>query len=107
MKSVQVLKVTIRSASAKVRAKNMGLADSVEIATVRDDIYTGVIPLHEVLAEPTESGYSPGRPIQSHLQEWVNERNTAEKDYAIGAAKNTAEDAEKIAEHVKLMNVRL
>lgn len=106
MKSVQVLKVTIRSASAKVRAKNMGLADSLEIATVRDDIYTGVIPLHEVLAEPVESGYSPGRPVQDHLKQWIDERNTSEKDYALGVARNTPDDAEKIEEHVKFIKAR-
>lgn len=101
VKSVQVLKVTIRSASAKVRAKNMGLADSLEVARVRDDIYTGVIPLHEVLAEPVESGYSPGRPVQEHLEEWIQQRNSDEEKYVKEAARNTADDAEKIAEHVQ------
>lgn len=106
LKSVQVLRVTIKSASAKIRAKNMGLADSIEIASERDDVFTGVIPLHEVLAEPVESGYSPGRPVQSHLREWIEERNAVEQDYAVEAASNTAEDAAKIAEHVKLIHTK-
>lgn len=101
MKSVQILRVTIRSASAKVRAKNMGLADSLDIVTTRDDIYTGVIPLYDVLGEPVESGYTPNRPIQRHLHQWMKERNVHEKNYAFKAAKNTSEDEEKIKEQIK------
>lgn len=103
MKSVQILRVTVRSASAKLRAKNMGLADSTESVEARDDIYTGVIPVYEVLAEPVESGYSPGRPVQPHLREWIEERNTAEEGYALGAAQNTVQDIDAIAEHVNLI----
>lgn len=106
MKSVQVLKVTIRSASAKVRAKNMGLADSVDIVTTRDDIYTGVIPLYDVLAEPVESGYTPGRPVQPHLKEWIEQRNAAEREYAVRVADNTPGDADGIAQHLKQINAR-
>ncbi|THW78056.1 hypothetical protein D6D19_01809 [Aureobasidium pullulans] len=100
MKSVQIMKVHINSASAKVRAKNMGLADSVDIAAERDDVYTGVIPLYETLGTPVESGYSPARPVQRHLDEWVERRNREEKEYAIKAAENEPEEAETIAEHV-------
>lgn len=106
VKSVQVLKVTIRSASAKVRAKNMGLADSVEIVSARNDVYTGVLPLYEVLAEPVESGYSPGRTVQPCLRKWMEDRNANEEEYAIRVAKNTVEDAKKIDEHVKLMKAQ-
>lgn len=101
MKSVQIMRVTINSASAKVRAKNMGLADSVDIAAKRDDIYTGVLPLYEVLGTPVESGYSPGRVVQEHLEEWREGRNRLEKEYAEGAAQNVPEEAEQIAEHVR------
>lgn len=79
----------------------MGLADSCDIAAERDDIYTGVYPLYEVLGEPVESGYSPGRPVQEHLEEWRQRRNAEEKEYAIKAAENEAEEAETIKEHVK------
>ncbi|KEQ69224.1 hypothetical protein M436DRAFT_17739, partial [Aureobasidium namibiae CBS 147.97] len=82
LKSIQVMRVSITSASAKVRAKNMGLADSCDIAAERDDIYTGVYPLYEVLGEPVQSGYSPGRPVQEHLEEWMQRRNAEEKEYA-------------------------
>jgi nitroimidazol reductase NimA-like FMN-containing flavoprotein (pyridoxamine 5'-phosphate oxidase superfamily) len=101
LKSIQVMRVTINSASAKVRAKNMGLADSCEIAAERDDVYTGVYPVYEVLGDPVESGYSPGRPVQEHLDEWRKRRNEEEKGYAIKAAENEAEEAETIVEHVK------
>jgi nitroimidazol reductase NimA-like FMN-containing flavoprotein (pyridoxamine 5'-phosphate oxidase superfamily) len=101
LKSIQVMRVTINSASAKVRAKNMGLADSCEIAAERDDVYTGVYPVYEVLGDPVESGYSPGRPVQEHLMGWRKRRNEEEKEYAIRAAENEAEEAETIVEHVK------
>jgi nitroimidazol reductase NimA-like FMN-containing flavoprotein (pyridoxamine 5'-phosphate oxidase superfamily) len=101
LKSIQVMRVTINSASAKVRAKNMGLADSCDIAAERDDVYTGVFPVYEVLGEPVESGYSPGRPVQEHLEEWRQNRNTEEREYAVRAAENEPEEAETIVEHVK------
>lgn len=102
MKSVQILKVTVQSASAKVRAKNMGLAEDLASAVARDDVYTGVIPLREILDEPVESGYFPGRPVQNHLQEWIEQRNGREQEYARAAAQNSPE-AEQIAKHIKLM----
>lgn len=78
----------------------MGLADSVDIAAERDDVYTGVIPLYETLGTPVESGYSPARPVQRHLDEWIERRNREEKEYAIKAAENEPEEVETIAEHV-------
>ncbi|GAB7353863.1 hypothetical protein MBLNU459_g4222t1 [Dothideomycetes sp. NU459] len=105
LKSVQIMKVTIRAASAKVRAKNMGLADDLAAVTARDEVYTGVIPVREVLDEPIESGYFPGRPVQDHLQDWIAQRNADEEEYARAAAQNSPE-ADKIAEHVKLMNTQ-
>lgn len=102
LKSVQILKVTVRSASAKVRAKNMGLADDLGVVAERDDVYTGVIPIREVLDEPIESGYSPGIPVQGHLREWMEQRNSEEEEYARTAAQNSPE-VEKIAEQVKFV----
>ncbi|KAI5198621.1 hypothetical protein E4T39_06666 [Aureobasidium subglaciale] len=101
MKSVQILRVHVNSASAKVRAKNMGLADSCEIAAQGKNVYTGVFPLYEVLGEPVESGYSPERPVQEHLEEWRSMRNERERDYAVQAADNEEEEAVTIREHVK------
>lgn len=105
MKSVQIMRVTVRSASAKVRAKNMGLADTVDIAAARDDVYTGVIPVREVLDIPVESGYSPGRPVQAHLNDWIERRNEEEKEYAMKAAQNVPEEVEQIADHVRQIEV--
>jgi len=101
LKGVQVLKVTVRSASGKVRAKNMGAADNLEAMIGRDDVYTGVIPLYEVLGTPVESGYFPRRLIQPHLQDWVARRNEDEKTYADSATKQTSEDIRVMEEHLK------
>lgn len=78
----------------------MGLADSLGIVTARDDIYTGVIPVYEVLGAPVESGYTPGRPVQSHLKQWMHDRNEEEERYAYAVAENSAEDAAGIAGHL-------
>lgn len=105
LKGVQILKVTVRSASGKVRAKNMGAADRLEAVQGRNDVYTGVVPLYEVLGEPVESGYFPGRPVQHHLQDWMTERNTRERIYAYSATQQTAEDTQLIKAHLKQLSV--
>lgn len=101
LKGVQILKVTVRSASGKVRAKNMGAADNLEALSPRDDVYTGVVPLYEVLGEPVESGYFPDRPVQQHLRDWVEARNREEKRYAHSVTRQTEEDVREMQEHLK------
>lgn len=52
----------------------------------RDDVWTGVFPLYEVLGEPVESGYTPERPLQRGLVDWQARRNEGEKAYAESVA---------------------
>ena len=81
MSSVQVLKVSIRSASAKARATNINGLEREGFGE-RDDVYTGVVPMYEVLGEPVHSGYHPDRPVQPEMQQWIDTRNRRERDYA-------------------------
>ncbi|KAJ9314370.1 hypothetical protein C8Q69DRAFT_505873 [Paecilomyces variotii] len=81
VKSVQVMRVKIRSASAKVRASNIGSFEPREMGT-RQDVWTGVVPLYEVLGTPVSSGGFPEREVQEHLEDWRSTRNEAEKSYA-------------------------
>jgi hypothetical protein len=79
----------------------MGTADSLEAMVGRDDVYTGVVPVHEVLGSPVESGYNAGLPVQQHLKDWIERRNDREKQYAYAATKEADGDLEGIAKHVR------
>ena len=48
MKQVQVIKVVVRSASAKIRTNNLNGLEKAGLGE-RDDVWTGAIPLYEVL----------------------------------------------------------
>ena len=85
MNTVQVIKVVIRSASAKIRAANINGLEKAGLGE-RDDMYTGVFPLYEVLGDPVASGYTPERPVQQELIDWKLRRNNAEKVYAESVA---------------------
>jgi uncharacterized protein len=85
MSSVQVLRVGVRSASAKVRATNISGLEAEGFGE-RDDVYTGVVPLYEVLGEPVNSGYHPDRLVQSEIRQWIDTRNHGEREYAERAA---------------------
>ncbi|ESZ90634.1 hypothetical protein SBOR_8984 [Sclerotinia borealis F-4128] len=85
MKSVQVIKVVVRSASAKTRTGNVNSLEKAGLGE-RDDVWTGAVPLYEVLGEPVGSGYCPDRPMQEGLVDWRMRRNEKEKSYAGTAA---------------------
>lgn len=86
MKSVQVMRVKIRSASAKVRASNIGSFEQREMGA-REDIWTGVVPLYEVLGSPVSSSRLQEREVQEHLEDWRITRNEEERSYAEGVAR--------------------
>lgn len=84
----------------------MGAADNLEAIIGRDDVYTGVIPVYEMLGEPVQSGYFPERPVQLHLRDWIADRNEEEKTYAHSATEQTAEDTRGMEEHLKELATR-
>ena len=85
MKTVQVIKVVIRSASAKIRSANINGLERAGLGE-RDDVWTGVFPLYEVLGNPVASGYTPERPLQRELVDWKARRNDEEKTNAESVA---------------------
>lgn len=85
MAAVQVLKVRVQSGSAKIRATNVNGLEKEGFGP-REDVYTGVVPLYEVLGDPVGSGYHPARPVQPEIQEWIEKRNRTEKVYAESVA---------------------
>ena len=96
MKTVQVIKVVIRGASAKIRAANINGLEKVGLGE-RDDVYAGVFPLYEVLGEPVESAYNLGRPVQQELADWSRRRNAVEKAYAEQVAQPSKEETAQAA----------
>lgn len=87
MKSVQIMKVVISSASAKVRASNIG-APKTGMGE-RSDVWTGAIPMWEVLGEPVGSdgfGEYEKREVQEEVREWIEKRNEREREYAVKVA---------------------
>jgi uncharacterized protein len=95
MKSLQVIKVVIRSASAKTTATNINGLEKAGLGD-RNEVWTGVIPVHEVLGDPVESGYQPNRPVQGQITAWIQKRNDAERSYAERVAQVPPEEALKI-----------
>jgi len=81
MKSLQVVKVKIRSASTKTRAANI---NGLETAGLGEggDVWMGVLPVYEVLGDPIDSGYGPDRSVQREILDWKERRNSEEKSYA-------------------------
>jgi len=91
MSSTQILKVNITSASAKVRE---GVPNDENKDLQRDDVldtvWTGVIPLYEVLGDPIVGPYNRVPNIPEHVTRYVKERNEQEENYAIDAANKPA-----------------
>lgn len=85
MKSVQVIKVVVRSASAKIRTGNVNSLEKAGLGE-RNDVWTGALPVYEVLGMPVESGYCPDRKVQSGVMDWRERRNEEERAYAEMAA---------------------
>ncbi|KAH8597979.1 hypothetical protein B0O99DRAFT_617334 [Bisporella sp. PMI_857] len=95
MRSVQIIKVVIRTASEKSRATNINGLEKGGLGE-RQDVWTGVVPLYEVLGRPVESGFTPGRVVQAGIRGWINGRNEEEKRYAETVAQVPVEEAAKI-----------
>ena len=100
LRSIQIIKVVIRTASAKIRASNINGLEKAGLGE-RDDIWTGAIPLYEVLGNPIESGYCPERPVQKEISDWIEKRNGAEKSYAERVGQVPLQESIKIKEMMK------
>ncbi|CAZ82532.1 unnamed protein product [Tuber melanosporum] len=87
LRSTGVLKVVVSSASAKVRSG--GPSDEskdVERAEVTGRVWTGVVPVWEMMGCPVPAGEGVGGQAPGYVAEYVEGRNGREKGYAEGAA---------------------
>jgi uncharacterized protein len=94
--STRILKVTIASASAKVREgvpsderKDMKRGD------VLDSIWTGVLPFYETVGEPQPGPYNRVKKVPEHVTKFVKETTERNKKYAFDAAHKPAPQKRK------------
>lgn len=83
MSSTQILKVTVETASAKIRDGPPG----DEQCDLRDDavmsrVWTGFVPLVEQFLEPVASTYNRVDAVPDHVKDYVEVANQEEMDYA-------------------------
>lgn len=100
MKSVQVIEVSIRAASAKVRAANIGDFDPATVlgqspGWQQKDVWSGLVPVYETFGEPVASEVMDGVMKEketgagddlSRIEEWRLWRNEQSKEYAESVA---------------------
>ncbi|KXH37166.1 flavin-nucleotide-binding protein [Colletotrichum simmondsii] len=88
LSSTSVLKVRIATGSAKIREGPPGddRADK-EDAEVTGRVWTGVVPVYQVLGEPVAGPYNEVAEVPGYLGEYVRETNAVMKEAAFEAAR--------------------
>ncbi|TVY32095.1 hypothetical protein LSUB1_G008532 [Lachnellula subtilissima] len=84
----RILKVTIASASAKIRE---GVPeDSAADMQNTDSIWTGVLPLYEQYGEPVPGPYNKVEEVPEHVRGYGEETSRGNREYAVEAARKSA-----------------
>ena len=84
--STAVLRMTVSSAAAKVRAgPPKDDRKDLRREEVAGEIWTGVVPVWETLGTPIEAGDGAGGRPPGHVVRYIEERNRREKEFAEGA----------------------
>lgn len=96
MASTQILRVRVESGSGKVRegVPTDEKAD-VEDEEVVGSVWTGVVPMYEVMGEPVPGPYNKVRDVPDHVRVWREEGNREREGYATEAATKDAPVAKK------------
>ncbi|EXF77345.1 flavin-nucleotide-binding protein [Colletotrichum fioriniae PJ7] len=91
LSSTSVLKVRIATGSAKIREGPPGddRADK-EDKNVTGRVWTGVVPVYQVLGEPVAGPYNEVAEVPGYLGEYVRETNLVTKEAAFEAARKVA-----------------
>jgi nitroimidazol reductase NimA-like FMN-containing flavoprotein (pyridoxamine 5'-phosphate oxidase superfamily) len=91
MASTQILRVKVHSGSAKVRegvpTDERGDLNDEE---VMGRVWTGVVPVYEVLGEPVPGPYNRVGDVPEHVREWMERVNEENVGYATEAARKEA-----------------
>ncbi|KAI5467721.1 hypothetical protein BGZ63DRAFT_419408 [Mariannaea sp. PMI_226] len=87
IQSTGLLKVRIASGSAKIRG---GQAHDdkhdMENEAMRDSVWTGVLPIHQIIGEPVPSSYNR-IDVPGYISEFVKDSNEDNQQRALDAAK--------------------
>lgn len=103
MASTQIMRVKVHSGSAKVREG----VPTDERPDVNDDellerVWTGVVPVYEVLGEPVPGPYNRVLEVPEYVREWRESVGGENERYAVEAARKDApvvkkkEDGEEV-----------
>ena len=96
LQSTRILKIDVESASAKVR--EFGPRDErkdLKRDEVVDSVWTGVVPVQEILAEPVGSAYNQLKQVPDYLKNYIEETNEETKQYALKTASTEAPGRKK------------
>jgi len=86
MASVQILRVTVESASAKMRTGEPGdYAKDLGRDEVMERVWTGVIPIYQSYGDPQPSHYNRVKDVPGYISDFVKEKGDKEREYAISA----------------------
>ncbi|KAK6503182.1 hypothetical protein TWF481_008212 [Arthrobotrys musiformis] len=86
MASTQILRVSVESASAKVRAGEPGDYDKdLKREELLDTVWTGVIPMYTTYGEPQPSHYNKVKEVPEYISTYIKDTGDAEKEYAVAA----------------------
>ena len=88
LRSTGILRVEIRSASAKVRAGTTG-EDRKDLADtgMRERVWAGVVPNFTVWGEPVESATNLKKDVPAYIADWVEKENAKNEKFAYAVAK--------------------
>lgn len=88
LRSTGVLRVEIRSASAKVRAGTTGEDRKDLMDTgMRERVWAGVVPSFTVWGDPVESATNLKKGVPGYIAEWVERENAKNEEFAYAVAK--------------------
>ncbi|TKW59599.1 hypothetical protein CTA1_7835 [Colletotrichum tanaceti] len=93
MVQTQVLRIRVKSGSAKIRAGPVSeVKEDLESAGTRDAVWSGYIPLVEHLQEPVPSRHNLVEQLPEHITEYKKTFNENADEYSQGVVKRVLED---------------
>lgn len=88
LQSTSILKVKISSGSAKIRSGNAhDDKHDMENEEIQDEIWTGVLPIHQTMSEPVPSAYNRVE-VPGYIKDYSNDFNSDNKQLSLDAAKD-------------------
>ncbi|ATY66696.1 FMN-binding split barrel [Cordyceps militaris] len=88
LQSTAVLRVTIASGSFKARDGETGDdKHDMENELLRESVWTGVVPVHQVFGEPVPSSYNKVDKTPAYITEYAKETTKDNSEYAVNAIK--------------------